>query len=594
MNINKDINGLQAIVKKSADGLLVVDENRVVYFVNPAAESILNRKQKDLIGKLFDYPVEEGQLSRIDIVQKNGKSGSGELRMVDIEWDGQKAYLISIRDITEQIVLDQLKDDFIHNVSHELRTPLTSIRESVTQIHEGLLGKINEDQRNYLDLCIRNVDHLRKIVDGLLDISKIESGKVKLKKEKIDLSDVIRSVLDSFMPVTKKKGLELRINLPEQLMEVYIDRDRIIQVINNLVGNAIKFTDNGTIDVSVTVQKEYAECAVADTGCGISPDDLPKVFDKFQQFGNTQKSGEKGTGLGLAISKEIIRLHGGEISAVSIFDLGSTFTFTIPKYTPTIELRDKIQEKIISSKMPFMLYHFQIHNMPKIEKEIGLQVIQESQDKMKHMLEKLGKHIDAIFGEIDDIIILEESIFMEVARHDRQMKRIVKEAFFESAGDFELEFSYGMASYPKEGQSVDDLMDVCRKNMINEKSQRYNRKLLIVDDEREITDATKTLLGFFGYKNIDTAHCGDEVLEVVKGGIPDLIILDMKMPGMSGYEVIGRLKENLNTKDIPIIIMSGYEVETGQFYKYITGKAILTISKPADEVILKKMIYYLL
>jgi len=594
MNINKDINGLQAIVKKSADGLLVVDENRVVHYMNPAAESILNRRQKDFIGKVFDYPVEEGQLFRIDIVHKNGKSGSGELRMVDIEWDGQKAYLISIRDITEQIVLDQLKDDFIHSVSHELRTPLTSIRESVTQIQEGLLGKINEDQRDYLDLCLRNVDHLRKIVDGLLDISKIESGKVKLKKEKVDLSDVMKSVLDSFMPMTKKKGLELRVNLPEQLMEVYVDRGRIIQVLNNLVGNAIKFTDQGTIDISVKDQKEYAECAVADTGCGISPDDLQKVFDKFQQFGNAQNSGEKGTGLGLAISKEIIRLHGGKISAVSILDLGSTFTFTIPKYTPTIELRDKIQEKITSSKMPFVLYHFKIHNMSEIEKEVGLQFIEESKNKMKHMLEKLGKHIHAIFGEIEDIIIVEESIFKEVKRHDRQMKRIVKEAFFEPAGDFELEFSYGTASYPEEGKSVNDLMDVCRKNMINEKSQRYDRKILIVDDEREITDATKTLLGFFGYKNIDTAHNGDEALEVVKGIIPDLIILDMKMPGMSGYEVIGRLKENLNTKDIPIIIMSGYEVETDQFYQYITGKAILTISKPADEVILKKMVYYLL
>ena len=117
---------------------------------------------------------------------------------------------------------------------------------------------------------------------------------------------------------------------------------------------------------------------------------------------------------------------------------------------------------------------------------------------------------------------------------------------------------------------------------------------MLVDDEEQITDAVKTLLELFGYHNIDIAHSGETVFEKMENHIPELIILDMKMPGMSGYEIIGRLKENFETNDIPILIMSGYEVETGQFNEYISKKAILTVNKPVDAEVLHKMVYYLL
>ena len=221
MDSDHDI--LQAIVEKSDIGLVVMDEKRIIQFANPAAQTILNRKSEQLVGQPFEYPVNDREPSIIDIIQRNGRTGTGQLSMSDISWNGTKALLVSIRDITEQVMLDRLKDDFIHNVSHELRTPLTAIRESVAQVHDGILGDVNEEQKAYLSICMRNADRLRKIVDDLLDISKIEAGKIELKKKQTDLSEVVQSGLDLYKPLIQKKGLEIHTQIPERELNVYVD-----------------------------------------------------------------------------------------------------------------------------------------------------------------------------------------------------------------------------------------------------------------------------------------------------------------------------------------------------------------------------------
>jgi signal transduction histidine kinase len=228
--------------------------------------------------------------------------------------------------------LDDLKSEFINTVSHELRTPLTTIREVVSQILEGILGPTTPDQKEFLAICLQDVDRLKRIIDNLLDISKLEAGKVELKREEIDIVALAKGVMAIFSPKAVSLNLELKGDFPSEKAIAYADKDNIIQVFTNLIGNAFKFCEKGYIQIGVADKPEQVECYVYDTGRGVSQDDLPKAFGKFQQFNRMDGPGEKGTGLGLSISKNIVELHKGKIWVESQLSAWTRFIFTLPKH----------------------------------------------------------------------------------------------------------------------------------------------------------------------------------------------------------------------------------------------------------------------
>ncbi|MDD4909721.1 MAG: ATP-binding protein [Candidatus Omnitrophica bacterium] len=225
--------------------------------------------------------------------------------------------------------LDELKSDFISTVSHELRTPLSIIKEGIGLVLDGITGEINEKQKNVLSASSSNIDRLARIINELLDISKIEAGKVELNRRQVNIADLARQVAASFEPKIKEAGLRLMEEFPEEAADAYVDPDKIVQVFTNLVGNALKFTRLGHIKISIQKKDRGVECSVSDTGAGITKEDLPKVFDKFQQFSRTTGSGEKGTGLGLSIAKGIVEMHGGKIWVESELGKGTKFSFTL-------------------------------------------------------------------------------------------------------------------------------------------------------------------------------------------------------------------------------------------------------------------------
>jgi signal transduction histidine kinase len=246
--------------------------------------------------------------------------------------------------------LDRLKSDFISTVSHELRTPLSITKLGISLVLNRTTGDINEKQKDVLSDAKNNIDRLARIIDDLLDISKIEAGKVKLERELVNISGLIRQVVSSFEGHLKGKNLELKVNIPEKQIDAHVDLDKITQVFTNLIGNALKFTDKGYIEISLQEKEEEIECVVADTGVGISEEDLPRVFGKFEQFGRLLGPGEKGTGLGLAITKGIIELHGGKISLESKLGQGSKFTFSLLKYGKEGFLSGTIEKRITGTR----------------------------------------------------------------------------------------------------------------------------------------------------------------------------------------------------------------------------------------------------
>lgn len=227
--------------------------------------------------------------------------------------------------------LDKLKSDFISTVSHELRTPLTIIKESVSQVLDGIHGRINQAQKDFLSICLEDIDRLKRIVDDLLDMSKLEAGKFSITRAEVDIAGLARRVIASFALQARIKNLALKENIAAQKAIAYADKDSVIRVFTNLIGNALKFTGKGQIEISVADMDGRVECSVSDTGRGISDEDLPKVFGKFQQFGRVDGPGEKGTGLGLSICKSIIELNHGKIWVESSLNKGTKFIFTLPK-----------------------------------------------------------------------------------------------------------------------------------------------------------------------------------------------------------------------------------------------------------------------
>jgi len=226
--------------------------------------------------------------------------------------------------------LDHLKDEFVNTVSHEFRSPLSIIQESIRQIAEGLFGEINQAQMRYFDISLKNVDRLKSLINNMLDLAKIEKGKFELVKTNIDMVEVVNEVITDFSVKLVGKKVELKSEVPSHRMEVLADRDKIIQVLINLISNAYKFTEKGQIKVSLREAGQFIECSVEDSGVGIPQKDLSQLFSKFYQIGHAQGP-EKGTGLGLVITKSIVELHDGKVTVESKEGVGTKFSFTLPK-----------------------------------------------------------------------------------------------------------------------------------------------------------------------------------------------------------------------------------------------------------------------
>jgi signal transduction histidine kinase len=257
--------------------------------------------------------------------------------------DNVLGFLHLAKDVTEEKryeqrlkELDKMKSDFVSNVSHELRTPLTSIKGSVDNMLDSITGPLNEKQTRYLTRIKANTDRLARLINDLLDLSRIEAGKIDLRPTNLSLVTLIKEVAESLRPVAAEKLIHLEILTNETSVTAWADRDKITQVLMNLMGNALKFTPlHGKITVAVERNgSEWVQVSVTDTGPGIPSEEVNKIFDKFYQISQVTDWKAKGTGLGLAISKALVETHGGKIWVEWGEDRGSTFSFTLPAQQP--------------------------------------------------------------------------------------------------------------------------------------------------------------------------------------------------------------------------------------------------------------------
>ena len=224
----------------------------------------------------------------------------------------------------------KVKSEFTSIVSHELRTPLTVLKESILLVRDGTLGTLNEKQIYYLVMGLENIDRLERLINDILDFSKLESKKMEFHILKGNLNGIIDQAVKSYSMTLEKKNLQFNVALAPSLPLVNFDPDRVIQVLHNLINNAVKFTQEGHIGIESSFNEKEVKVSISDTGCGIREKDLPKVFEKFEQVSSDSRMRRIGTGLGLAICKQIVEQFGGKISVESEEGKGSTFSFTLP------------------------------------------------------------------------------------------------------------------------------------------------------------------------------------------------------------------------------------------------------------------------
>ncbi len=237
--------------------------------------------------------------------------------------------------INEEVMrLSKIKSDFCAMVSHEIRTPMATIRESIKLIDDGIVGEVSPEQKTYLDITKKNVDRLIRLINEILDFSKLEQGKKHLKFVKENLNQIILESVQFHKPLALEKGIQLISDLDPALPEVLVDVDAMNQVLGNVIGNAIKFTRAGSVTVASSSREGEVEVTVTDTGCGIEQSHLSRLFQYFEQIIPEYGVKPEGTGLGLAISRRLVELHNGKIWVESELGKGTVIHFTIPLVDP--------------------------------------------------------------------------------------------------------------------------------------------------------------------------------------------------------------------------------------------------------------------
>ncbi|MDP2905821.1 MAG: ATP-binding protein [Candidatus Omnitrophota bacterium] len=264
-----------------------------------------------------------------------------QLEQLKDERDHIKEKLLSLEEI------DKMKSEFLSIVSHELRTPLAIVKEGVSLLLDGVTGKLSRAQKKILLSANDNVRRLKKIIDELLDISRIEKKKIRLRYSLVNLNDLVRDAAAYFEKTAREKGLSLAYHLPRKETNILLDAERAVQVVSNLLDNAIKFTEaGGRIDLELKVYQDRARIGVTDTGIGIAKADLQKLFNRFVQVAGPTGAKNKGIGLGLSIIKELVAQHGGDIWAESRPGIGSKFYFTLPRIYSAGALDKAVRNRI--------------------------------------------------------------------------------------------------------------------------------------------------------------------------------------------------------------------------------------------------------
>ena len=483
--------------------------------------------------------------------------------------------------------LDRLKSDLLANVSHELRTPLTAIKGYTDYIREGKLGVVTEKQEKGLTVVQKNLDRLAKSINDLLDFSRMDVGRIALNIQPFDFSQLVDQIVTTVRSELDKRHIGFSKQVEPELPQVIADRDKLSQVVENLVMNAIKFTpEGGRITVSARRSERFgrpaAEIQVADTGIGIPASEIGKVFNRFHQVDGTSTRKFGGVGLGLAIVKSILDAHGTAIAVQSEEGRGTAFRFVLP-------VLEKVEAgKTGPSRPP----------EPPAGAEGRLVLLVDDEpdylDVMMRHLEEQGFGVLTAATAAQGLEMAREHgpdiILLDLLLPDRcglELLRSLKEdpgtrhipvLVVSITNDGPKALSLGAAeclSKPVDGSAV-----VSATRRLLERSATAEPTILVVDDEPDTVSLIQTSLADDGFRTL-VARDGRQALELIARRRPDLVVLDIMMPHLSGFEVLEAMGKAESTAAIPVVVLTARQDDADARRGLALG-AKRYMSKPFD------------
>jgi PAS domain S-box-containing protein len=580
----------QAILEGVADGVMVTDADGQVTLFNAAAERILDLPREEAMGRTTremlglygsqaqdwmdtvaqwrehpeSYARDDFLAAQLDIEARIVSVHLAPVLMGAHSSLPQFLGTVSVfRDVTAEVEADRAKTEFVSMVSHELRTPMTSIKGYTDLMLMESVGSLSDGQEKFLSIVRNNVDRLTMLVDDLLDISRIESGRLELAPQPISLQAAVDRVVASIEARAKEKGVLLRSQLPSDLPMVHADPDRVAQVLTNLVGNAYQYTPSGgEIVVSAQARDGEVHVAVQDTGIGISPEDREKIFDRFFRADSPEVQQTSGTGLGLPIVKSLVEMQGGRIWVESELGEGSCFTFTLPTAVSAATPAEPVAPK--KGSPTFLVVEDDLDIAELIQFHL-------SEDGREVLIAQRGDEALALARQKQpdlvtlDVMLPDMSGFelLEALKADPRTQDIPV-IIVSVVPDRRQGLRLGAVDYITKPIDEKKLLAAVRQackaalgDCVDPKAT--NGTILVVDDDRDTLSLLDHVLRANDFA-VETVTRGDEVLALAREVRPSLVLLDAKLPGLDGYTVLEQLKADSELRDVPVILMTSSEI----------------------------------
>ena len=529
---------------------------------------------------------------------------------------------------------NRLKSEFLSNMSHELRTPLNSVMALSKVLMIQAKDKLSKEEINYLEIIERNGKQLLSLINDILDLSRIEAGRMDIKPKLFSIRSTIETIMERLEPVGEEKGIDLNQEIQDNLPQIESDEQKVHKILQNVLGNAVKFTEKGHVTVSARSDADKFYIEVADTGIGMSNEDLSYIFEEFRQIDGTSARPYEGTGLGLAIAHKTAKILGGDLSVKSAPGKGSIFILTLPlkwpgpaeplslttpaEITPTqktiltandepeIENQHKYQEiKKPEAGTKILLVEDNEAAVIQVRKVLEsegykVDVVRGGQEALEYVKQTIpeGIILDLMMPEIDGFEVLEK---IRGTRITAQIPVLVLTAKDLTREDFKKLGDNNIQQLIQKG-------DVDRQNLLFKTRLMLDSKpgvkpvprnpqpvprnpqpatILVIEDNPDNMITIKAVLQ--NKYSILEATDGEQGLKKTLAESPDLVLLDISLPEMDGFTVVRKIKENKETRHIPVIALTA-RVMKGDREKTIEAGCDDYIAKPIDpEEVLKKI-----
>jgi PAS domain S-box-containing protein len=503
--------------------------------------------------------------------------------------------IVAFQDIAKMREVDRLKDEFVSIVSHELRTPLTSIRGSVQLVLDDEQAVGDEEHRNLLRIALNNCERLVRIINDILDVSKIESGNLTLRRKAVHVADLIRQSVEVVANPARSAGVTLEVSVPASIRPVMVDPDRIVQAIVNLLSNAVKFAPaSSTVTITVTGSEHMVTIAVADQGEGIAPENLNRLFRKFQQVDSSSSRRKGGTGLGLAITKALVEQHGGRIFVDSELNKGTRFSFTL--LTATAEEAAALAPVVANTDGSARLVARRVLIVDDDDDFRGLMrtllshagyTVLDARDAASAFQIARTAHPDVITV---DLLMpgIDGWSFIDRLRQEEGLATIPIVVVSGAAGaksDSRLPIDVSVIA---KGEGHDRLL----REISLALAGRRGATILVAEDDTDLRGVLTASLTRGGHRVIP-ARDGAEALAAIERNQVDLLVLDLVMPNIDGFEVLARLKELRQGDTIPVVVVTGTDRSTTELQALRLG-ANVYLTKPIDATALTEEVTRLL